>query len=60
MTYEGLKRTVREARQDIREMAKHVIQAEDLRAAGHNVRIPRYASYSIWVSLPYSIQAADP
>lgn len=49
MTYEGMRRTIRLAQPRIRDAARAIIEAEDLRIAGHPVRVPRYAGYSVWV-----------
>ncbi|KXT18715.1 hypothetical protein AC579_2700 [Pseudocercospora musae] len=48
MTLEGFRRTFRYARRDITAAAQHIIEAEGLKAAGHDVKVPRYASYSVW------------
>lgn len=47
-TLEGLRRTLRYARRDIKAAGAKALEAEDLKAAGHEVRVPRYASYSVW------------
>lgn len=44
----GLANTVRECRRDISEMAKEVLEAEDAKASGEDVTVPRYAAYSVW------------
>ena len=50
MTLEGLRRTLRYSTTEIVNAAKNIMEAEDLRAAGHDVKVPRYAAYSVWVS----------
>ncbi|CAK1363211.1 hypothetical protein CB0940_04683 [Cercospora beticola] len=47
-TLKGLRTTLRSATTEIAESARNVIEAEDLRASGVDVRVPRFASYSIW------------
>lgn len=47
-TAEGLRRTVRECRKDITAMGQRVIEAENAKARGENVEVPRYAAYSVW------------
>lgn len=49
-TLKGLKRTLRYVRKDVAEMGKAALEAEDAVAAGKEVKVPRYAAYSIWVS----------
>lgn len=44
----ALATTVRECRRDISEMAKDVLEAEDAKARGEDVVVPRYAVYSVW------------
>lgn len=51
MTLEGLRRTMKLARRDITAVAKPQLEAEEQRAAGQDVRVPRYAAYSVWVSV---------
>lgn len=53
MTLEGLRQTLRYSTTEIVTAAKNIIEAEDLRAAGHDVPVPRYAAYSVWVC-PFS------
>ncbi|KAF2217519.1 hypothetical protein CERZMDRAFT_92166 [Cercospora zeae-maydis SCOH1-5] len=47
-TLKGLRTTLRSATTEIAEAARDVIEAEDLRASGVEVKVPRFASYSIW------------
>ena len=47
-TSTGLRRTARECRRDIAEMAKEALAAEDAHAKGEDVTVPRYAAYSVW------------
>lgn len=49
MTLEGLRQTLRYSTTEIVTAAKNIMEAEDLRAAGHDVPVPRYAAYSVWV-----------
>lgn len=49
MVLESLRDTIHVCRQDICEMAKPSVDAELARAGGENVRVPRYAAYSVWV-----------
>ncbi|KAF2769756.1 hypothetical protein EJ03DRAFT_351027 [Teratosphaeria nubilosa] len=44
----GLRDTFRMCRRDITAAAKEIVEAEDARAQGAVVRVPRYASYSVW------------
>lgn len=47
-TAEGLRSTVRECRKDIAVMGQRATEAEDAKARGENVTVPRYAAYSVW------------
>lgn len=47
-TETGLRNTVRECRKDITALGKNVIDAEDAKARGENVTVPRYAAYIVW------------
>lgn len=47
-TSEGLRRTARDCRHDIREVAREALDAEDARGRGEDVSVPRYAAYSVW------------
>ena len=49
MTLESLSDTIRMCRRDITDMAKPAIEAEDKRGKEGNVKVPRYAAYSVWV-----------
>lgn len=50
LSLQGLEQTLRYCRHDIAEFASNMLEAQDRRAAGEeNVRIPRFAAYSIWV-----------
>jgi GA4 desaturase len=51
LTLEGLRDTLRLARQDITAMAQPIIDAEDARARGEDVEVQGYAAYSMWVSI---------
>lgn len=57
---ESLRDTIRICRRDITEAAKPVIEAEEMREKGAVVKVPRYASYSVWVRsyIPFPIIAA--
>lgn len=53
LTVEGLRNTLRFARKDMLEMAQPIFEAEARRAAGEkDVRVPRFAAYSVWVNIP--------
>ena len=47
-TSDGLRRTARYCRHDITETFREVLEAEDARARGEDVSVPRYAAYSVW------------
>lgn len=49
LSLDGLRRTVRSCRKDIAECGKAALEAEDRKAAGEDVKVPRYAGYSVWV-----------
>ena len=49
MILDSLSDTLRMCREDITEAAKPSIEAEDMRKSGARVKVPRYASYSVWV-----------
>ncbi|KAK6851855.1 hypothetical protein PG995_011980 [Apiospora arundinis] len=52
LSLEGLEQTLRYCRRDIAEFASNVLEAQDRRAAGEeNVRVPRFAAYSVWRAL---------
>ncbi|KAF7188080.1 Gibberellin cluster GA4 desaturase [Pseudocercospora fuligena] len=44
----GLRDTARYCRKDIYAAAKKALDAEDRLAAGEQVKVPRYAAYSVW------------
>lgn len=48
----GLRSNIRYSRKDIAEVGKEAVTAEDAAKAGKDVRVPRYAAYSVWVSIP--------
>lgn len=50
LSLEGLEQTLRYCRRDIAEFAAPMLEAQDRRAAGENVNVPRFAAYSVWVS----------
>lgn len=47
-TAEGLRRTIHECRKDITAMGQKVIETEEAKARGEDVKVPRYAAYSVW------------
>lgn len=50
LSLEGLEQTLRYCRRDIAEFASNMLEAQDRVAAGEeNVRVPRFAAYSVWV-----------
>lgn len=49
LSLEGLEQTLRYCRRDITEFAAPMLEAQDRRAAGENVEVPRFAAYSVWV-----------
>lgn len=49
LSLDGLRRTVRYCSKKIAECGKAVLEAEDRKAAGEDVQVPRYAGYSVWV-----------
>lgn len=49
LSLEGLEQTLRYCRRDIAEFASNVLEAQDRRAAGEDVQVPRFAAYSVWV-----------
>ncbi|KAK8075386.1 hypothetical protein PG997_010049 [Apiospora hydei] len=52
LSLEGLEQTLRYCRRDIAEFAAPVLAAQDRRAAGDkDVKVPRFAAYSIWRAL---------
>jgi GA4 desaturase len=59
----GLRSTARYRRQDITKLAEKALKAEDSANAGESVAVPRYAVYSVWVSmlphLSYTCTKAD-
>lgn len=46
----GLRSNIRYVRKDVVDMGKLAVEAEDSAKAGKDVRVPRYAAYSVWVS----------
>lgn len=49
LTLDGFRETLRWARKDIRQTAEPVLAAETRRRNGEDVRVPRFAAYSVWV-----------
>lgn len=49
LTLDGLRETLRHARQDMVEAAKPILEAEAKTQAGQAVKVPRFAAYSVWV-----------
>ena len=49
MVLESLRDTLSMCRRDISEAAKPSAEAEEMRKNGSEVKVPRYAAYSIWV-----------
>lgn len=50
-TLKGLRSNIRYVRKDVEEMGRAAVAAEEEAKAGKDVRVPRYAAYSIWVSI---------
>ena len=53
-TLKGLRSNIRYVRKDVEQMGRAAVEAEDAAKAGKDVRVPRYAAYSVWVSRPPS------
>ncbi|KAF2168949.1 hypothetical protein M409DRAFT_52933 [Zasmidium cellare ATCC 36951] len=47
-TLKGLRSNIRYVRKDVEEMGRAAVEAEEAVKAGRDVRVPRYAAYSIW------------